>query len=509
MISDIGKYIALGKVLEVYPNTYTATVEIINSDKFEFGRYVECKITTFKFSSIGAASVSLPTPQDVVYISFQHSATHPSIVGYQQPSSVEPANSEFQHKLTPLRNIGGEDKVFEGGTNFTRGRAPSDLLPGDQIFSGDVGQTIGILKGGSIIAKASHLCQILLTKAKSSATIVARRLKIYTDFGEITSESENGTASLRIRGNSSVQKSNRAPGSYGINIRLGGKNLLDISLERRVTLAISNSGDAQAKLNSLQLEITADKNEHVTGSSETTLIGSRVENIGTDKDTTVKGKLSTKIRGSEVHSVVGSQSVTVGGASRNTYQSVKTDSIKGVSLVATDPVAYHMNIGAGDCIFEVGSPSLGGLPAPILLPTMGSFKVLITAGDFVAQTLMGNVSLTTLLGNVEMSSILGTAKISSPLKASVESEALTELKGGLVALEAEVRMLSGASGSVDPVVTAMKLTKELLTKVILVFNTHTHPPIPTQLGPQPVMPPPSTMSPIQPLDIVNEKSTLS
>ena len=510
MISDIGKYIALGKVLEVYPNTYTATVEIMNSANFEFGRYVECKITTFKLTTLGAASVSLPSPQDIVYISFQHSATHPSIVGYQQPSTIEPAESEFQHKLTPLRDIGGEDKVFSGGTNFTRGTGPSDLLPGDEISSGDEGQTLAVLKGGSVIAKASNLCQLLLTKTRATGTLVARRLKFYTDFGEITSESENGVASLRIRGNSSVQKTNQAPGDYGLNIRLGGKTMLDVSLEKKATLAVNNSGHAQLQVEALQIEIAKDKTEHITGSSKTTLTGSETKIVGTDKENITKGKLATKVRGSESHSVIGSRTVTIGGLSTNVYQSVKLESIKGVGLLATDPVAYHTNIGAGDYVIEIGSPSIGGLPAPILLPTMGSFKVLITAGDFVAEVLMGDISFTTLLGNVELSSILGTAKLSSPLKAVVESEALTEIKGGLVALEAEVRMLSGSSGSADPVVTAMKLTKELLTKITLIFNTHTHMNPPHAPGaPSVSMPPLSPMSPIQPLDVVNEKSTLS
>lgn len=501
MKNDIGEYIHIGKVLEVYPQTYTAMVDFRNSSKNEFGRVVECRVMALKLNSKGAASVSLPMPQDFVYVSTQRSSQYPDIIGYHLPTTATPRPSEFQHQLTPIRKIGGEDINFNGGTNQIKGPGPQDVLPGDQLTSGDEGQTLGVLTGGSIIAKASALCQMILTKSRSTMTLVARRFKLYSDFGEITTESENGVASLRIRGNTSVQKSNRYPGAYGINLRLGGEDLLNIDLEKKVSVVVDNSGIVRARMHSLQLDIPngisftnkssiGSVNLDLSNIPQTITVGAR--------EFTVVGRDYQTVRGKQRISVTGAASHTYGGAVRLTYNKTVSHTVKGVSLEATNPTAYEVNTGAGDVLFKIGNPALLTPPAPILLPTLGSFIVDLTAGHFKANTLLGDITLETTLG---------TATLKSFLKASIESAALAEIKGGLIALEAEVRMLAGQTGSTDIVVTALKLTQQILNKMIIMFNIHQHPPIPPLVG-GPVLPPITQMQPILPLDIAN-KATLS
>lgn len=502
MANDLGNYISVAKVLEVYPETYTARVEIRNSEHNLFGKMPECRIMAFKLNDMGAASVTLPMPQDFVYISTQRSMTQPDIVGYFLPTKATPRPADFQHILTPVRGVGGEDTNFEGGSNQIKGPGPKDVLPGDQLTSGDQGQTIGVLTGGSIIAKATALCQILLTRSRETMILMGRRLKIFSDFGEITTESEGGIASLNVRGNTSVQKSNRYPGAYGINLRLGGKDLFNVDLEKKFGMVIDNIGVVKAKMHSLQLDIPngiSFTNKSGVGSVNLDLskvpqnlkIGSRsLEIIGEDLQTII-GKQSIN--------VTGSSSQTYGGMVRLTYNKTVEHVVKGVAIFATDPTAYKVNVGAGDVLFKIGDPALLTPPAPILLPTLGSFKVELTAGHFKANTLLGDIQLETLLG---------TATIKSFLKAGIESAALAEVKGGLVALEAEVRMLAGLSGSTDIVVTGLKLTQQLLTKVMIVFNTHNHIAPQAPGGAIPTSPPLGVMSPIIPTDIANQ-ATLS
>jgi len=125
---------------------------------------------------------------------------------------------------------------------------------------------------------------------------------------------------------------------------------------------------------------------------------------------------------------------------------------------------------------------------------MGSFKVDLLAGNFEVYT---------NFGDIKMGTLIGTAELHGSLKSSVTSMGIAELSASIVAVEADMRMYAGLTGSTDSIVTALKISMKMLTEIMIKFNTHTHPIIPL-IGP--TLLPTSVMSPINPLDISNKTS---
>ena len=541
-MSDLGPNISLGKVIEVFPNTYTATVTILASSDSEFGKTLECKIMSLRLDDFGSASVSFPMPQDRVYVSTQFSKTFPSIVGYETKPREHTLATEHQARLTPFTPT--TDTTMPTGTNSIRGKAPADALPGDDFKTGADGQTLAILTGGSVIAKATELCQLLLTKTRATATLVARRLKIFTDFGEIVSDSKNGTATLAIRGNTQVKKAT-ASQAYETEITLGGEKALQATLSNNFNLDVDHSGHTAINATSQNTTITQDTNTKIHGSSDLAVDGFQKVTIGKDKEEKLKASYKLNVGASSTHMIGGTYSKTVTGPIRTKTHSVSIESIDGIGLAATDAKAKHFEISAGDFQVDIGSLSLKSIPPIILTGKTGSFKVQIMNGDAMITALRGDMELSTVLGDVrvatfkgdvkvlsgigdilcsteagdaELSTTKGDAKLSTGAGDVVTSTILgkaktstllgeAELAGTKVLLEASVRMLSGAS-STDPVVTALKLTQQVQSKILAIFNSHNHRYI-DDGTPAKTSPPLTQMPPITPFSISRDIKTMA
>jgi hypothetical protein len=59
---------------------------------------------------------------------------------------------------------------------------PWDMVGGDKIFSNQMGGLFGLLRGGTFIAKASKLAQILISKYDDLVRIVGRNYEVFTDL---------------------------------------------------------------------------------------------------------------------------------------------------------------------------------------------------------------------------------------------------------------------------------------------------------------------------------------
>ena len=541
-MTDLGPNISLGKVLEVFPDTYTATVTILASSDETFGKIFECKILALRLDNFGAASVSLPMPQDRVYVSTQFSTSFPSIVGYETAPREQTLPTEHQARLTPFTPT--TDTTMPTGTNSIRGKAPADVIPGDDFKTGTDGQALAILTGGSVIAKATELCQLLLTKTRATATLVARRLKIFTDFGEIISDSENGSATLAIRGNTQVKKNTSAE-AHETDIQLGGKKSLQATLSNKFNLTIDHAGHTAINATSQNTTITQDTNTKIHGSSNLAVDASKKVTIGKHKEEKVKASYNLNIGASSTHMIGGTHSKTVTGPIRTKTHSVSIESIDGIGLAETDPKAKHFDISAGNFQVDIGSLSLKSLPPAILKGKTGNFLVNIMNGDAKIKSLLGDIRLDTVLGDiiadtikgdvtcstsagnatlktkagdVTTSTLLGKAELST-VKGDVTTSTLlgkattsttlgeAELAGTKVLLEASIRMLSGASSN-DPVVTALKLTQQIQSKILSIFNAHTHMYLNTAI-PMPTSPPLTQMSPISPTSVSRDIKTMA
>lgn len=58
---------------------------------------------------------------------------------------------------------------------------PSDLLSGDKVISNEMGGVVGLLRGGTFIAKASRLAQIIAFKYDDLVRIIGRNYELFTD----------------------------------------------------------------------------------------------------------------------------------------------------------------------------------------------------------------------------------------------------------------------------------------------------------------------------------------
>jgi hypothetical protein len=322
-------------------------------------------------------------------------------------------------------------------------------MPGDNVTMGEEGQSYGILTGGTFFAKASNLCQLFLTKARETMVLVTRRFRIFTDFGEITSTSEAGNASLNIRGNTAVQQSNRKPSDYEINIRLGGKDFLNAELGERFRAVVQKNG--QLEINTENLFLITDKTANITASEGLNLAS---EDFGT---ITIANGMSYEVTGPETRtnfgaltsSITGTYTQTVSKVVRLTHNATIEHNISGISVdELVNNAAYAVNVGRGDVVFDIGDPSAGGFPTGATAPYNGSFVVNLTSGEFNVGTLFGDINIQTVLGQLNLTSFLGT---------TLSSLAITEISGTLVKLDAQLRSLNG-DGASDSVVTALRLT---------------------------------------------------
>jgi hypothetical protein len=83
----------------------------------------------------------------------------------------------------------GEVEADAGNlSSLTRGMVnnpgkPGDLVAGDVLASNDQGGLVALLRGGTFIAKASRLAQIILSRYDDLVRLVGRNLEIFTDVG--------------------------------------------------------------------------------------------------------------------------------------------------------------------------------------------------------------------------------------------------------------------------------------------------------------------------------------
>jgi hypothetical protein len=82
------------------------------------------------------------------------------------------AGSEFYDRFNP--------SILENGLR-REGSMPIDTIPGDKVIKGDRNNLIAVLKGGSVIAKASALSQIVLSKLDDLVRIVSRNYEFFSD----------------------------------------------------------------------------------------------------------------------------------------------------------------------------------------------------------------------------------------------------------------------------------------------------------------------------------------
>lgn len=74
-----------------------------------------------------------------------------------------------------LNNTLGNDLLRREGST------PTEMMPGDKIYTGERGTLFGMLKGGTFIAKASGLAQLIISRLDDLFRIVSRNYEMFSD----------------------------------------------------------------------------------------------------------------------------------------------------------------------------------------------------------------------------------------------------------------------------------------------------------------------------------------
>lgn len=172
-----------GYVTTVIPDKYVCSVR---TNKGQYLSEVQWLVPT---GGAGKAGIHLtPNIGDQVVIST--ALGYPIIVGCLPRLGLPSTN---------LTNVSGETVSVDVGSSsnlkngyVTNPGKPSDFVPGDVVVASEGGAIIAALDNGSVIARASLLAQIFLSKFNDLVRVVARNWERFSDAGQHTSANVKG-----------------------------------------------------------------------------------------------------------------------------------------------------------------------------------------------------------------------------------------------------------------------------------------------------------------------------
>ena len=381
-------------VHEVYPDTYCCDIFT------EKGRF----LAGVPWPN-NAGEISVPKRGDKYTVMYELGTPMllPITPDAQGGSQKNSARARQPVSVTPVVAVGGNDNVYVGkGDNNVRGDKPRDVVSGDWLKMGDLGNLIGVLEGGSVVVKAADLAQIIATQAKNMLRLVGQNLSVYTGAGSLDFKTEDGKTSIVLRAGADCDtESNPDQENFRIRCELGDEGEL---VDFRVTdgngrslyrMHVDPDGRVETDM--------AQRVESVAGSSWDAVDGDRTESTEGNKTEVIGGSSTTTTVGSSDHSTSGSHRIRSGNdvsvsAAHDMLMSAYRNMVTSASgdVTSGDP-AMLFTVANGDVRFDVGNPA---------------------AGD--AQVRQSGFVVDTLTGNITMSSVLGTVSLNSPRPGGVK-----------------------------------------------------------------------------------------
>ena len=120
---------------------------------------------------------------------------------YTPAGDAAAENISFPDGQFNLEDPTGQPVSFykNGYTNF---------LPGDKVIAADGGASLGVYRGGLAVLKGSPLAQIVMGGSDNFMDIVARELRIFTDYGSLGfTHGSSGKTSFNIMGGAAYRES--------------------------------------------------------------------------------------------------------------------------------------------------------------------------------------------------------------------------------------------------------------------------------------------------------------
>jgi hypothetical protein len=195
------------------------------------------------------------------------------------PQPEASASSETEIELKTIRE--------EAATKSFNPNRSTDLLPGDKLIRASEGAEMGVFQGGIAKLKASPMAQFILGKYKDLARLIARRVQVFSDFGEVEIfHREGGKVGLEIRGGADLADETHPSKEIWTALVTIGHHEEDESrrlfIETRdgsggsmATFSMSNAGKVEVWCADT-VNVTADSQVNITGNSKVNIKGGAV-----------------------------------------------------------------------------------------------------------------------------------------------------------------------------------------------------------------------------------------
>ena len=132
------------------------------------------------------------TPQEMDQVYLEQDGNKWVIIGYFQAQYSgglpRPGVSKASGQRIELMDL----TTLKPNSIKTNPSIPSDSRVGDRIFTTEGGGRLGVLRGGTIVAKASPLAQMILSPFGDSARLVSRNYEQFTDVDSTYKVSSRG-----------------------------------------------------------------------------------------------------------------------------------------------------------------------------------------------------------------------------------------------------------------------------------------------------------------------------
>lgn len=274
---------------------------------------------------------------DRVLVSF--ALGYPVIMGFLPKIQVETA-------ATPL-SIGSGQSSLDVGAYGVDSRAsssdafkPRDMVPGDRVISSSGGGMVAVLKGGSVMIRASKASQIFLNKFQGLVKVFSRNWEHFSDAHSDVIRNFKGRI-YRYTGYAKAYEKARVE-NYALNVYQGDVAAAEavktgyhsVTVAPAATPIISKTqilDDAQVELMRDTLDVSGNKEVWIKNGTEFT----RVYSTGQELNISWKNQAVIKVNSAGVEASFGSGKISITSSSTKTEfgsHSV-TVSASGVSVV--------------------------------------------------------------------------------------------------------------------------------------------------------------------------------
>lgn len=292
------------------------------------------------------------------------------------PVKVNPLSEERDAPVSATVTGGANERTYGRTNNGYAGKRHTGFLPDDKVLVADGGAMLGLLSGGLAILKASPLAQIVLGKARDFIHIVARELRIMTDFGEMKfHHGSSGRTGMSIIGGAlSGDEANAASGKPTVTVHLG--DVPDAPDKRVVIMAESVDEEDYALI---AYGIDGDMEQATSRDHRTSVGRNRDARVEGGDYAEIDGEQKLSVGGNQEAEIVGDRSVTVAGKVTETYGGNHQSSTGGNATHSSDG-SYNINASGpvnicGSSInFSATNGSASGAPCTMTVASLNIVK---------------------------------------------------------------------------------------------------------------------------------------